>query len=294
MTDTPDPVVAYACRDRVATITLDRPAYGNAMTLQLCAELVDALDRADADDEVAAALLTGRGRNFCVGADLHEGFNHPGREQTPQQTAFAARFGEIGGAPRDAGGVVTLRLAAMLKPVIAAVNGAAVGGGASMLLPADIRVVSASTRIGFVFARRGMPAESASSWFLPRIVGVGRALEWVLTGRILNADEVVRAGLANAVVADDELLPTAYAIADEIVANTSTVAVAVSRQLLWSMLGQSSPWDAHLAESRAVSDLAGRADVAEGVLAFLEKRPPRFPLRVPADYPPYAPHWPTP
>jgi enoyl-CoA hydratase/carnithine racemase len=293
VTKSSSPVVAYTQRDRVATITLDRPEHGNAMTLRLCTELVDALDRADADDDVAALVLTGRGRHFCVGADLREGFDHPGREQSPESRAFAERFGPIDGVPRDAGGVVTLRLAAMLKPTIAAVNGAAVGGGASMLLPVDIRVVSTSTRIGFVFARRGMPAESASSWFLPRLVGIGRAMEWVLTGRMLDAEEIVRGGLASRVVADDKLLPAAYSIADEIVENTSAVAVALSRQLMWSMLGQPSPWDAHVAESRGVSDLAGRADVAEGVRAFLEKRPAQFPMRVPRDYPPYGPRWPA-
>jgi enoyl-CoA hydratase/carnithine racemase len=291
MTTTPS-VVAYDVQDRVATITLDRPDRGNALTLQLCTELVDALDCADADDEVAAVVITGSGRHFCLGADLGEGFHHGGREPSPHHVAFVERFGTVAGLPRDAGGVVTLRIAAMRTPVIAAVNGAAVGGGASMLLPVDIRVVSESTRIGFVFARRGMAAESASSWFLPRIVGISRAAEWVLTGRILDAAEVVAGGLATRVVADDDLLPTAYALAREIVDNTSAVGVAVSRQLLWSMLSAPSPWDAHAVESQAVYDLPGRGDVAEGVRSFLEKRSPDFPLRVPRDYPDYAPRWP--
>jgi enoyl-CoA hydratase/carnithine racemase len=287
-------IVDYEVVDRIATITLDRPAHGNAMTLRLCTELVDALDRADADDEVGVVVLTGRGPNFCVGADLAEGFHHAGREPAPSHREFVARFGEIGGVPRDAGGVVTMRIAAMLKPVIAAVNGAAVGGGASMVLPADIRVISESTRIGFVFARRGMLAESASSWFLPRIVGIAQASEWVLTGRLVKSEELVRGRLATRAVPDDELLPTAYGLAREIVDNNSAVAVSLSRKLLWSMLSAPSPWDAHRIESQGVYDLPTRADVFEGVRSFLEKRPARFPLRVPQDYPPYGPRWPGP
>ncbi|WP_020661480.1 enoyl-CoA hydratase-related protein [Amycolatopsis benzoatilytica] len=285
-------VITYRVDSRVATVLLDRPDRGNAMTLDLCEQLVDAIDRAEADDEVAAVVLTGAGRNFCVGADLDEGFHHGDREPSPQFTAFAERFGEIGGVPRDAGGVVTLRLAGMLKPLIVAVNGAAVGGGASMVLPADIRVVGESSRLGFVFPRRGMLTESASSWFLPRLVGMARASEWVLTGRLLDAAELVASGLASRVVPDGQLLDAAYGIAREIVANTSTVAVSLSRQLLWSMLGAASPWDAHAVESRGVHHLPAQADVAEGVRAFLDKRSPDFPLRVPRDYPDYGPRWP--
>ncbi len=292
MTDNTGPVVTYDRVDRVATVTLSRPDQGNAMTLQMCSDLVDALDRADNDDDVAAVVLTGQGRNFCVGADLSEGFHHAGSDPSPRQAAFVERFGTVNGVPRDAGGVVTLRVAAMLKPVIVAVNGAAVGGGASMTLPADVRVVSDSSRIGFVFARRGMLTESASSWFLPRIVGITRATEWVLTGRILDAQEIVAGGLASRAVADDELLEVAHDIAREIAANTSTVAVSLSRQLLWGMLSASSPWEAHAIESQGVYDLPSQADVGEGVCAFLEKRPPEFSLRVPRDYPPYGPRWP--
>lgn len=286
-------VVRYSVLDRVATITLDRPDHGNAMTLRLCTELVDAFDRADADPEVGAVILTGNGSNFCVGADLSEGFHHGGKEPAPRHVAFVERFGTIAGVPRDAGGVVTLRIAAMLKPVIAAVNGAAVGGGASMVLPADVRLISESTRMGFVFARRGMLAESASSWFLPRIVGISQAAEWVLTGRLVKADELVAGRLANRVLPDDELLPSAHALAREIVANTSSVAVSLSRQLLWSMLSAPSPWDAHAIESQGVYDLPTHADVTEGVRSFLEKRPAEFPMRVPVDYPAYGPRWPA-
>ncbi|KAA1394222.1 enoyl-CoA hydratase-related protein [Aeromicrobium ginsengisoli] len=285
--------VSYGVTGRVATIVLDRPDQGNAMTLELVTDLVDALDRADADDEVAAVVLTGRGRQFCLGADLGEGFHHGGREPHPRHVAFIERFGEINGVPRDAGGVVTLRIAAMLKPIIAAVNGAAVGGGASMLLPCDIRVVGQSSRVGFVFGRRGMLTESASSWFLPRIVGISQAAEWVLTGRLIGADELLRGGLAGHVVADDQILAKAYELASEIADNTSAIATGLSRQLLWSMLSASSPWDAHGVESVGVYDLPSRADVQEGVASFLEKRDAAFPLRVPRDYPDYGPRWPA-
>jgi enoyl-CoA hydratase/carnithine racemase len=287
-------VVGYDVRDRVATVTLNRPEHGNAMTLQLCTEIVDALDRADADPEVGAVVLTGSGRNFCVGADLSEGFLHGGKAPAPRHVAFVERFGTIAGVPRDAGGIVTLRIAAMLKPVIAGVNGAAVGGGASMVLPADIRVIGESTRMGFVFARRGMLAESASSWFLPRIVGISQAAEWVLTGRLISADEIVAGRLATRVVPDAEVLAAAQALAQEIVSNNSAVAVSLSRQLLWSMLSAASPWEAHAVESQGVYDLPQRDDVAEGVRSFLEKRPAEFGLRVPTDYPDYGPRWPEP
>lgn len=289
---TAGPVVDYRVDGRVATIALDRPAQGNAMTLRLCSELVDAIDRAEADDEVAVVLLTGNGRNFCVGADLDEGFHHGDRDPSPEHAAFVERFGALGGVPRDAGGVVTLRMAAMLKPVVAAVNGAAVGGGASMILPADIRVVAESTRVGFVYTRRGMLIESAASWFLPRLVGTARATEWVLTGRLLSAGEVVAGGLAGRVVPDADLLDAAYAIATEIAERASTVGISLSKQLMWSMWAAPSPWEAHRIESRGVYELPGLGDVGEGVAAFLEKRDPAFPLRVPRDYPEYGPRWP--
>jgi len=292
MSDSVNQVVAYNVEGRIATITLNRPDAGNAMTLQLCTELVDAMDAADADSNVRAVVLAGNGANFCVGADLSEGFHHAGREPSQRHIDFVDRFGTINGVPRDAGGVVTLRMAAMLKPVIAAVNGAAVGGGASMLLPADVRVVSESTRVGFVFARRGMVAESASSWFLPRIVGISQAAEWVLTGRLIKAPELVAGGLANKVHADGDLLSVAYDLAHEIADNNSAVAVSLSKKLLWSGLSTASPWDAHAIESEGVFGLPTQADVFEGVRSFLEKRKPDFPMQVPREYPTYGPRWP--
>jgi enoyl-CoA hydratase/carnithine racemase len=284
--------VRYDVRDRIATITLDRPDRGNALTLQLCAGVVDALDAADRDDDVSVVILTGAGRHFCVGADLGEGFHHGGREPSPRHAEFVRRFGTVDGVPRDVGGVVTMRMAAMLKPVIAAVNGTAVGGGATMVLPADIRIIADGARVGFVFGRRGMAAESASSWFLPRIVGISRAAEWVLTGRLVDAGEALEGGLVSRVVAADALLSVAHDLAREIADNTSTVGTSISRQLLWSMLSAASPWDAHAMESAAVYGLPSGADVVEGVQAFLDKRAAEFPLRVPRDYPDYAPRWP--
>lgn len=288
-----DQVVRYCVEGRIAHVVLDRPERGNAMTLELCTQLVDALDRADTDDEVGAVVLSGSGRHFCVGADLEQGFAHAGGPD-PRFERFVDQHGQIDGCPRDAGGVVTLRLAAMRTPVISAVEGAAVGGGASMLLPTDLRVLASSARVGFVFARRGMITESASSWFLPRLVGVARAMDWVLTGRLVESEELLQSGLAARVVQDGSAVEAATALAQDIVETTSPVAAAVSRQLLWAMLSAPGPWDAHRWESKGVYDLPSRPDVAEGVRSFLERREPAFPMRVPTDYPDYVPAWPGP
>lgn len=284
--------VAVEVDGAVGRIVLARPERGNAVTVQSCMELVEALDRLDADDDVAVVLVHAQGRNFCVGADLEEGFQHAGREWSPRFAAFVERFGLVDGVPRDPGGVVTLRMAALRKPLIVAVQGAAVGAGASMLLPCDIRVIADDARVGFVFAKRGIAVESVASWLLPRVVGVTRALDWVLTGRLVAAAELDSAGLATQVVPADEVLAQAEQIAREVAANTSRVAAGVARQLLWRMLGEQSPWEAHRVESQIVWDAASGADVAEGVASFLEKRAPQFPLRVPADYPDYVPAWP--
>ncbi|WP_204164685.1 enoyl-CoA hydratase-related protein [Nocardioides daejeonensis] len=277
----------------VGVVELARPDRGNAVNVRLCAELHDALDRMDADDEVAVVLLAGQGRNFCVGADLQEGFQGAGKPRSAAFEAFVARFGTAGGVPRDPGGVVALRLAAMRKPVVVAVHGAAVGVGASWLLPCDVRIIAESARVGFVFAKRGIAAESTASWLLPRVVGITRAAEWVLTGRLVPAQTLLAAGLATEVVADAEVREAALRVAREIAASTSRVAAGVARQLLWGMLSSASPVEAHEVESRVVWHAAGGADVAEGVASFLEKRLPEFPLRVPRDYPAYVPAWPA-
>ncbi|ALE72888.1 Enoyl-CoA hydratase [valine degradation] [Pseudonocardia sp. Ae168_Ps1] len=276
--------IAYDVEDRVATITLDRPDRLNAFTATMARELIAAYDLADADDGVRAIVLTGRGRGFCAGADLGRG-GASFDANDPQRAADRARVGRIGDVPRDGGGTVTMRMASLRTPVIAAVNGPAVGIGATMTLPADIRLAASSARFGFVFARRGLVPEAASSWFLPRIVGISQAMEWAATGRVFDAAEAHAGGLVSRVVDDGELLATARAIATEIAENTSAVSVALTRQLLWGMLGAPSPWDAHRADSAAIHHLGQGRDAAEGVVSFLEKRPPEFPATVTEDYP---------
>jgi enoyl-CoA hydratase/carnithine racemase len=282
----------YAVADGVATITLHRPERLNAFTPVMAAELAGAAAAADADDDVRVVLVTGAGRAFCAGADLGGGegtFRDRGGRPDPVPR------GTVDGVPRDWGGIASLPFARLRKPVIAAVNGPAVGIGATMTLPMDVRIAAASARFGFVFARRGIVPEAASSWFLPRVVGISQAMEWVATGRVFDAVEALRGRLVSRVVPDDELLPTALGLAREIADNTSGVAVGAARQLLWSMLGAPSPWDAHRAESRALVELGAGPDAAEGVASFLERRPARFPARS-GDGPEVAgvPRWPAP
>jgi enoyl-CoA hydratase/carnithine racemase len=284
--------IEYAVEDRVATITLDRPDRLNAFTTVMAGELLTAFDAADADDTVRAVIVTGRGRGFCAGADLGDGSST--FDATRVSPDIAALFPEtIGGAPRDVGGIVSLRIAASRKPVIGAINGPAVGVGATMTLPMDIRLASDSARFGFVFARRGLVPEAASSWFLPRVVGISQAMEWVATGRVFDAAEALNGRLVSRVLPAGDLLSTARGIAAEIAENTSAISVAVSRQMLWSMLGAQTPWEAHRLDSRAIFELGQGPDVAEGVTAFLEKRPPSFTASVRDDYPEYVQPWPA-
>ncbi|NIH81512.1 enoyl-CoA hydratase/carnithine racemase [Amycolatopsis viridis] len=280
--------ITYEVDGGIATITLNRPARLNAFTLEMAHELIAAFDVADADDAVRVVVVTGAGRGFCAGADLDRGAGTFDRDAIGDVRGF----GEIDGVPRDAGGAVALRIAASKKVVIGAVNGPAVGIGVTMTLPMDIRIAGENARFGFVFARRGIVLEAASSWFLPRIVGISQAMEWVATGRVFDAAEARAGGLVSRVVPPDELIPVAHGIAREIADNTSAVSVAVSRQLLWGMLGSPTPWDAHRADSRALLELGAGEDVREGVLAFLEKRSPSFPGRVTADYPGHVPPFP--
>ena len=265
--------IAVDVEDRICTITLDRPDRLNAFTVQMQQELVDAFDRADADDSVRAIVVTGRGRGFCAGADLGGGGGTFVRESGPK--------GEF----RDEGGLVSLRIFESRKPVIAAINGPAVGVGITMTLPMDVRLASDTAKIGFVFARRGLVPEACSSWFLPRVVGISRAMEWVATGRVFSADEALAAGLVRSVHPPDDLLPAAYALAREIADNTSSISVALSRQMLWRMLGADHPMEAHRVDSRGILATGSSPDAREGVTAFLEKRPAAFPGRVSTDLP---------
>jgi enoyl-CoA hydratase/carnithine racemase len=260
--------IVYEVGDGVATITLSRPDRLNAFTARMVRELVAAFDLADADDDVRAVIVTGAGRAFCAGADLSSGGE-----------TFARGGGESaadGGVPRDGGGVVALRIFECHKPVIAAVNGAAVGVGVTMTLPMDIRLASTEARFGFVFARRGIVPEAASSWFLPRAVGISQALEWCYSGRVFAADEALAGGLVRSLHPPDELLPAARAIAAEIAEHTAPVSVALTRQMMWRMLGADHPMHAHRADSRAILARGASADAREGVTSFLEKRAATF------------------
>ena len=284
-----DATIRCDTADAILTVTLNRPERLNAFTPQMRAELIAAFDRADADDAVRVVIVTGAGRGFCAGADLAEG---AGRFDV------AARAGATDGAldpgseaARDSGGRLSLRIFACLKPVIAAVNGPAVGVGASMLLPMDIRLASTAARFGFVFARRGLVPEACSSWFLPRLVGMAQAMEWVTTGRVFGAEEARAGGLVRSLHAPDELLPAARALAREIADNTAPVSIALTRQMMWRMLGADHPMEAHRIDSRAIAARGRSADVREGVTAFLEKRPARFTDTVSSDMPGFYPWW---
>src|ERR1700759_5188330 len=256
-------------------------------------ELIDAFDQADSDDDVRAVVVTGRGRAFCAGADLSAGSDTFNADRRARSGVTAKT---IDGVPRDGGGQVSLRVAASLKPVIAAINGPAVrvGVGVTMPLPMDIRLAADNAKFGFVFSRRGLVMEAASSWFLPRVVGISQALEWVATGRVFDAAEALHGGLVARTYPADELLPAAYALAREIADNPSAVAVATSRQLMWRMLGADSPWEAHRLDSKGIYVLGKVPDVAQGGSALLEKRRRRFPRRIITDLPDLAPQGPEP
>ena len=278
--------IATDLHDRVLTITLDRPDRLNAFTVPMQQELCAVLDAVDEDPGIRVVVITGRGRGFCAGADLGGG----GDSFDVEAGSAATGSGEPG-PHRDEGGLLTLRIFRCTKPVIAAVTGPAVGVGATMTLPMDIRLASESARFGFVFARRGLVPEACSSWFLPRVVGINTALEWTITGRVFDAQEAVDRGLIRSVHAPDDLLPAAYDLAAEIASSTSATSVAMTRQMLWRMLGESHPMAAHRVDSPAIASLGRSADVREGVMSFLEKRPPQFTDQVPADLPPVWGWW---
>ncbi len=284
-----DEVVA-AVEDGVLTITLNRPDKLNAFTPTMRDGMIAEFDRADKDDTVHVVIVTGAGRGFCAGADISAGASRfDVRSRLGQHSEGEVDYGseEI----RDSGGRLALRIFASLKPVIGAVNGAAVGVGATMLLPMDIRLASTGAKFGFPFVRRGIVPEACSSWFLPRAVGMQRAMDWVASGRVFPAEEALQAGLVRSLHQPDQLLPAARALAATIVQGSAPVSVALARQMMWRMLGAAHPMEAHRAESRALLDLSGSPDLKEGVTSFLEKRAPDFPGRVSADMPPSYPWW---
>jgi enoyl-CoA hydratase/carnithine racemase len=267
--------IRYEVADGVLTITLNRPDRLNAFTPTMLGELLDAFDRADADDDVRAVIVTGAGRAFCAGADLEAGGS----------TFDYRERGVEDDVPRDGGGRLTLRIFESTKPVIGAINGAAVGVGVTMTLPMDFRLAAEGAKIGFVFSRRGIVPEAASSWFLPRIVGISQAMEWAATGRVFLAEEALAGGLVRSLHPAVEVLGAARTLAAEIVSNAAPVSVALARRLMWDGLGRAHPMEAHRADSRAMLSRGQSADVREGVASFLEKRAPSFPDRVSAGLP---------
>ncbi|MFK7898658.1 MAG: crotonase/enoyl-CoA hydratase family protein [Myxococcota bacterium] len=262
----------------VLTLTLNRPDRLNAFNHAMAREWLQAIDFIDADDEVRAVIVTGAGRGFCAGADLGGGaktFDPASVKAKPSGPK----------EPRDTGGIVTLRIYRCRKPIIAAVNGPAVGIGVTSILPMDIRLASEKARFGFVFARRGIVPEACSSWFLPRVVGINQAMEWVATGRVFDAEEAKQGGLVSEILSPDALLPRARELAREIVDNASGVSVALARQMMWQMLGAAHPMAAHQLDSSAMNYMGSHEDSREGIASFLEKRAPAFPLQVSRDFP---------
>jgi enoyl-CoA hydratase/carnithine racemase len=275
--------ILFDVEDHIATITLNRPDRLNAFTGTMMHELIDAFDRTDADDDVRAVIITGAGRGFCAGADLGSGGDTFAKGGSDVQTDV--------GVPRDGGGLVSLRIYESKKPVIGAINGAAVGVGVTMTLPMDIRLASEHAKFGFVFARRGIVPEACSSWFLPRVVGISQAAEWCYSGRVFPAQEALDGGLVRSVHAADDLLPAARAIAADIAENAAPVSVALTRQMLWRMLGAAHPMEAHRADSRGIALRGPSADAREGVESFLEKRPAAYTNRVSDELPDVFPEW---
>jgi len=276
--------ILYEIENKVLTITLNRPDRLNAFNPQMGHDLINALDHADADDNVRAIIFTGAGRAYCAGADLGSGGD-------TFDSSAATDPADPDRIHRDGGGLVSLRIYECLKPTIAAINGPAVGVGVTSTLPMDIRIASETARFGFVFARRGIVPEACSSWFLPRVVGISRAAEWCYTGEVFDAAEALDGRLVRSVVPADELMPTARALAENIANNTSAVSVSLTRHMLWRLLGADHPMEAHKLDSRGVQYMGSTADAREGVESFLEKREPNYELSPTADMPDYFPWW---
>ena len=284
----------YDIEDNILTITLNRPDKLNAFNFQMQNDLIKAFDEADKDDNVKAIIVTGAGRGFCAGADLSAGartFDFESRDDRSDKQGAVLENGEIDWSNpgiRDGGGLVTLRIFDCLKPVISACNGPAVGVGVTMQLAMDIRLASEEARYGFVFARRGLVPEACSSWFLPKIVGISQALEWVYSGKVIPAEEALKGGLVRSIHKADDLLNDAKEIALEITTNCAPVSVALSRQMLWKMAGADHPMEAHKIDSRGIFARGRMQDAKEGVTSFLEKRDANFPDGI-GDMPDYFP-----
>ena len=281
--------------DGIFTLTLNRPDRMNAFTPQMMTEMCAAFDMADADDDVRAVIVTGAGKAFCAGADLAGGgatFDYAKRPDKLEQGSPVQADGSVDydhPGVRDNGGKLTLRIFACKKPVIGAINGAAVGIGATMQLPMDFRLASDAARFGFVFAKRGIVPEAASSWFLPRLVGISQALEWCYSGRVFGADEALKGGLVRSVHTPDDLLPAARALAKELTSESAPVSVALTRNAMWRMMGAAHPMDAHRLDSRLIWSRGSSGDAKEGVASFLEKRPATYPDTVSSDMPHFSP-----
>ena len=275
--------IIYDLTDGIATITLNRPDKLNAFTGRMMHEVIAALDMTDADDNVKVVIFTGAGRAFCAGADLSSGGETFAKGGSDVQTKQ--------GVPRDGGGLVSLRIFESLKPVIGVINGPAVGVGVTMTLPMDFRLASDTAKFGFVFAKRGIVPEACSSYFLPRLVGIAQATEWVFTGRVFPASEALSGGLVRSVHTGDDLTAAALVIAREIADNTAAVSVSLSRKMLWHMLGASHPMEAHRADSRGIQERGRSADSKEGVVSFLEKRTAVYPDKVSSGLPNIFPGW---
>jgi enoyl-CoA hydratase/carnithine racemase len=295
MTYGPYEQIAVAVDAGIMVLTLNRPDKLNAFTARMMNEMIDVFTKVNADDAVGAIIVTGAGRAFCAGADLSAGAatfdatTNPARKERDAGPVDSVDWSDE--RVRDGGGRVTLAIFECLKPVIAAVNGAAVGVGVTMQLPMDIRLASRDARFGFVFARRGIVPEAASSWFLPRLVGISKALEWCYSGKVFSAQEAYDAGLVSELLDGEELMARARQIAREIVDNTAPVSIALIRQMMWRGLGMDHPMEAHKIDSRGIYARGASADVREGVTSFLEKRPPHFPMKVSDGMPRYFPWW---
>ena len=286
----------YEIEDQVLTLTMNRPERLNAFNSRMQGEFLEALEHADADDEVRAVIVTGEGRGFCAGADLGKGadtFNYDNQteEAKAERASSEGRREGSNAWLRDGGGLLSLRIYEFNKPIIAAINGPAVGVGVTMTLPMDIRIASTQARMGFVFSRRGIVPEACSSYFLPRIVGVSKALEWAYSGKVFDAEEALKGGLIRSLHEPEDLLPSAREIASEIVENTSAISVTMIRHMMWKMLGADHPMEAHKVDSRGIFHLGRGADAREGVVSFLEKRSPDFTSKPSQDMPEFFPWW---